>query len=424
MTPSIGIRGWLIGSGMLLVGAGGPLVEPLDAQDEGLTLQECVTVALDRNPLIRSARKQYQASRARVRQAWSLPQPSFFIDSDLQPGLTDFRKWGERYLGFSQSLPFPGKIILDGQIARRESEEALTDVAILELDVGFQVKEAFYGLLLAEEKVNYSEQNLELSRDFVEKTEVKYQAGDVPQVEVLRARVEAARAATDVGRAESEVSVARARLEFLLARSEPEPLRITGELKTPPITYGLDQLTGWALSYRPEVEKINLSLAKASLAGKLAYMSYLPDLDVGAAQHHLVGEDDTWDVTLSLSVPLFFWQPASGEIAEARATHQALEEEATHLANAISLEVEEAYRGLTTAANQIQVMEDEIISQAEQVYRMYQFAYQQGEIGGIELIEARRTLNEVRLAYADALFEYDVALAAIERSIGRTLGEN
>jgi outer membrane protein TolC len=152
-------------------------------------------------------------------------------------------------------------------------------------------------------------------------------------------------------------------------------------------------------------------------------MSYLPDFDLGAAKHKIPGEEDTWDVTLSLALPVFFWQPARGEIAEADANLRSLQQEASHLANAITLEVEGAYVTLTSAADQIRLFEEDILTQAEEAYGMYQFAYEQGEIDAIDLIESRRTLNEARTSYADALFNYDVARAAIERSIGRLFEE-
>ena len=128
-------------------------------------------------------------------------------------------------------------------------------------------------------------------------------------------------------------------------------------------------------------------------------------------------------MTLSLALPVFFWQPARGEIAEADANLRALQEEADHLANAITLEVEGAYVNLTAATDQIRLFEEDILTQAEEAYEMYEFAYQQGEIEAIDLIESRRTLNEARTSYADALFNYDVARAAIERSIGRPFEE-
>jgi outer membrane protein TolC len=51
---------------------------------------------------------------------------------------------------------------------------------------------------------------------------------------------------------------------------------------------------------------------------------------------------------------------------------------------------------------------------------MFLLIYQQGEIDGIELIEARRTLLETRKSYSDALYNYDLALTALEKSIGQS----
>ena len=119
-------------------------------------------------------------------------------------------------------------------------------------------------------------------------------------------------------------------------------------------------------------------------------------------------------------IPLV-WQPKRGEVAEAEANISSLVKEEEHLKNSITLEVEEAHMNALTARNQIQLFETEILTQAEEVYNMFLFSYQEGEIGGIELIEARRTLMEARKSYADALFNYDVALAALEKSIGQSL---
>ncbi len=179
-----------------------------------------------------------------------------------------------------------------------------------------------------------------------------------------------------------------------------------------------------AFSFRPEIGGVESALERASLTKKLGFMSDLPDFDVGAVRHSLTGTPNTWQLTLSVEMPLFFWQPARGEIRETYANSQALTQEAAHLRNLISLEVEEAHKEHETAVNQIQLMEDEILAQAEEVNEMYLFSYQQGEIGGIELIEAQRTLSEARKAYADSLYDYGIAIASLEKSVGRALGEN
>ena len=400
---------------------------PCSAQEETpLTLQQCIDMALEQNPLILSSAGYYKASLARIKQATALPQPVFFYDSDLQPSLFDFGNSGESYTGIAFGIPFPTKVKASGNIARKESEAVSADVELLKLEITYSVKEAFYGLLLAREKLSYAENDLELARDFLENTELKLEAGDVARVEALRARVEAAGAENQVRAETNAVRVARAVLNFHLARGEYEPLVIEGQLRSPPMELDLEVLKRTALTYRPEITAIQLSLERENLMRGLGVQSYIPDLELGIARHRIDGDPmpKTWQVTFALPVPLFFWQPKQGEIAEAEANIEALNREEEYLRNRVSLEVEQAYRDALTASNQIELFETDILTQAEEVHEMFLFSYQEGEIGGIELIAARRTLLEARESYADALFGYSVALAALQKAIGQGAGGN
>ena len=387
---------------------------------EVLTLEQCILIASSQNPMILSSQQQYQAALARIHQAKAFEQPSLDIDSDLQPEFFDFKGSGESYVGITQALEFPGKRLLKGKIATRESEEIMQDIEQLKLDLVFQVKQAFYNLLLSQEKLKYAQQDLELAQDFLKKAEVKFDAGDIAQVEVLRAKVEASKAANQLRVSQNEVTLAKAYLNFLMARKKYTPLEIRGELKKQEVPLELENLKSRALSFRPEIKRINLSLERENLQKKQAYMSYLPDFELGASRHWIEGEGTWWDFTISLPIPLFFWQPAKGEIAEATANIISLKNDWEHLTNSINLEVEEAYTNAVAAQNQIDLFEEEIIAQAREVYNMMLFSFQEGEIGGIELIEARRTLIESNKSYADALFNYAVALAALEKSIGQS----
>jgi cobalt-zinc-cadmium efflux system outer membrane protein len=386
-----------------------------------LTLEQCIELSLARNPLWLSAEEDYRASLARVRQAREFPQPSLDFDSDLQPRLFDFRQAGESYFGLSQTIEFPGKRSLRGRIASSESREYLADKDLLRLDLVFQVKEAFYSVLLASETRKYAAQDLELSRDFLAKAEAKFEAGDIPRVEVVRAGVEASKAATAVRLAENDVLLAKAKLNYLLGRGKFEPLEADGDLVRAPLPIDKEALIEQAVLSRPETAKAAAQLAGESGRRKEAVLSYLPDFDLGVSRHRIAGELTTWDLTLSVPIPLFFWQPARGRIAETRANIRALEKRSEDLRNLIALEVEQACLSAATAANQISLFEKEILTQAEDVYDLILFSFEEGEIGGLELIEARRTLVEARKAYADALYTYSMTLAVLERSVGRPL---
>jgi outer membrane protein TolC len=388
-------------------------------ETEILTLNQCLAVALSQNPLILSAIHSHQASVARIDQATSFPVPSIDFESDVQPQPLNFVRAEEAYLGASQTFEFPGKRALRGKIADRESHEIQEDIELLKLDIAFWVKEAFYSLLLAQEQMRYSQRDRELSEEFLNNAELKQAAGDVARVEVLRARVEALRAANAVKVAANNVSLAKARLNYLLARGKYAPLQIAGDLGVPFIELDLEQLKQEAVSLRPEIKRISFSMEREEYVKDQARLSNYPDFDVGVSYHYMKDLPTSWAFSVSVPLPFLFKKQQKAEFAEAQANLSALDREAENLRNAIQLEVEESYMNSLTAKNQIQLLRDEILPQAEEVYDMLFFSYQEGEIGGIDLIESRRTLNEARKSYADALFEYARDLAVLERAVGR-----
>ena len=172
---------------------------------------------------------------------------------------------------------------------------------------------------------------------------------------------------------------------------------------------------------RPEMAGMRARLEKGEAKKKEAGLTYLPDFDLALSRHRLQGEKTTWDFTLSFPVPLFFWQPLRGQVAESRANLLSMERQADNLKNAIRLEVEQAGLRARSAEDQIAHFQKEILAQAQEVYDLFLFSFEEGEITGIELIEARRTLIEARKSYADALYVYNMTLAALEKSVGEPL---
>lgn len=246
-----------------LISAG--IIPAQEAKEQTLSLSQCVEIALRRNPLLLSSLDEYRASLARINQAKEFPQPTLSFDSDLQPRLFDFKGSREFYAGLSQTLEFPGKRRLRGEIASRESGEILAEIDLLKLDLTFKVKQAFFNLLLAKEKNKYAQQDLALSEDFLQKAELRRSAGDIAEVEALRARVETSKAVNAVRISENEERLAAAELNFLLARRKMEPLKISGEWEKTDILLDIEEFKRRAFSVRPEIKKINLAMEREAL---------------------------------------------------------------------------------------------------------------------------------------------------------------
>ncbi|MEW6455522.1 MAG: TolC family protein [Acidobacteriota bacterium] len=388
----------------------------------GLTLDECVSIALNKNPMIVSALKRYEASKARVYQAKAFPQPEIAYDSDFQPIFFNFREAKESYLGMNQLLEFPGKRFLRGKIAKKESDEFLAEVEIIKLDLIFQLAKAFYKLLLSHEIESYARENLSLSKDFFDKARIKYETGDVARFEVLRAEVEVAKAENELKIATNEIKLSIARLNFLLAREKYQPLEILGKLKREPLRLKLEDLQNLAFINRPEMRKINNSIERENLSYKYASLGYMPDFNLNVSEHRIKESAENFGrVAFSLSLPVFFWQRKKGEIAEAKANIDSFKYELEYIKNLISLEVEEAYLNSIALENQIRLFEEQILKQAEKVYEMTILSYQEGAVGSLDLIESRRTLIEAKKSYAEALFNYNLSIAELEKAIGKKI---
>jgi cobalt-zinc-cadmium efflux system outer membrane protein len=386
--------------------------------EEVLTLDQCVSLALKNNNLFKSFQHELRASRARVRQANAFPQPEISYDSDLQPSFFNFKKSGESYFGISQLIEFPGRRYLRGKIAGKEYDMLGCDVDLIRMEIIYDVKRSFYGLLLAMETKKHAEENLKMAQDYFEKAVEKYRSGEVAKLEMLRAKVEAAKAGNQLKVATNTIKLAKAQLNFFLAREQFQPIQIQGNLRRQFHRLELNDLQAKALAFRPEIKKERLALKKESLAKKHALLSYLPDVSLGVSRHRIESEPTTWDVALSFEVPLFFWQKASGEIAEANANMAAVNERLKYTELSVSLEVENAYYNVVSLQNQIELFEKEVLDEAETVYRMSMISYKEGKIGSIELIESRRSLVELKQAYAETLFNHQLAMAELEKLLG------
>ena len=258
-------------------------------QNKALSLDQCISLALEKHPLIQASTQRHQAAVARIRQETAIPTPSIDFNSDMQPHFGDFYNSEEAYLGVSHTFELPRKRKARGRIAEQESREVGTDIDLIKLEIVYYVRQSFYELLLAQEKLAYSKQDLELASDYQQKAELKLAAGDVGRVEVLRARVETLRTANSVNAAMNEVKLAKARLNYHLARGKSAPIQITGRLQTPFIELNLDDLQAEALRLRPELQRLEFSIEREDLVQKNASLSSLPDLDFNMSRHRLVG---------------------------------------------------------------------------------------------------------------------------------------
>jgi len=387
-----------------------------------ISREDAVRTALERNPEITAARKEWESASARLTQARAFPDPEFELEYEGLPRGFSYGEFGERNIGVIQSIEFPWKWWLRNKAAGRHAEAVREAVfEMKKLEIGTRVKTAYDRVLLGRKLLEYAEENLRLARDFLEKAEVRFEAGDVSRLEVLRAEAEVGRAENRVTIARNELSVPKAELNTLLAREIRAPFDVTGELTFRPVEVDLELLKKVALERRPDLRGIGMSYEESRVRRSVAVSSVIPDFNLGVFRQTVkepAGRDSFWHVSFGLEIPVWAVFRRRGEIMEADAGMERARAEVDALRNRVLLEVESAFLDLKAAEAQVRLFREKTLGAAEKAYEMAARSYREGKATYLELLEAQRSLTETRMEYARALFDFNSALTALERAVG------
>ena len=409
---------------LLLVLAAG-LIPLGRAHAEAMLRIEAIRLVVDRNPQVEAARNAYEAARARARQAGALPNPEFEFEE--LPKLGSSGDHGEHTIGVSQRVEFPLKWWHRFQAGRQHAEAArLAVFEMAKLDISLQAKQAYDRIALQKSLLQHARQDLDLAQNILRQAHIRFEAGDVSQLDVMRASVEVGRATNRRTAAQNDLSVAKTALNALLARPLQTPFALADSLVYQPVETHLDQLTAAALKQRPDLAGTELQLKALQSQQAAATAAYWPDLNVGLAlqQQHGGHEEDSWLLHFSMEVPLWAFSRQRGERAEAKAEVAKVTAERDAVRYQVLLETEQAYLDLKTAGEQVILFQDRILPEAERAFEVAGRSYDEGKLTYLELLEAQRTYIETQIEYAQALFEYRMATAALERAIAGPLSAN
>ncbi len=397
--------------------------DPLQAQV--LDRETAVQRALANNPQVIAAQQVWEAARARAIQQSALPGPELALEYEELPGIARIGDFGVRSYGATQTIEFPFAWWRRGQAARQAAESTrLSALEMMRLDIGTRVKIAFDRVLLEQKRLDYAQQNAELAQSFSEKAQRRLEAGDVAELEVLRAEVGAGRAANRVAAARGFLSVAKAELNTLLAQPGRAGLEIRGDLHYRSVSLDLQDLQSKALKRHPDFLGAEWKVESSLSAQGAARAAFIPAVDVGIYRETArtaAGNDGSWRVGIALQLPLWGAARQRGELAEAKAAAgQAIaEKDATQ--NQIALAVESLFIEVQTSEKQVLLFQERIVREAERSFAIANRSYAEGKVTYLELLEAQKTLVEVREEYAAALFNYRTALYRLERASGGAL---
>ena len=397
--------------------------EPISLQEPTgtINLRHALALALMHNPDLRAFSWDVRVGEAKTLQAGLRPNPELEAEIEEFGGSGDLSGFGavETAIQLGYTIELGGKRGKRRQIAALETKLAGWDYETARLDLLTQVTQAFIDVLAAQEAVALNEELVRLAEQVFNTVKAQVEAGKVSPVEGTRAQVELANSRIALEGSKRGLEAVRKVLAATWGSTAPAFEGVEGQFEmTKPIPTA-EHLAN-RISQNPDIARWTVEMAQRHAAIKLEKSGRIPDLSIGGGMKHL---NEIGEVALifGLSFPLPLFDRNQGAIREAEYNLKKAFEERKSAEVAVRTALATAYGALSAATTTATALKDEVLPGAQSAFDAVTEGYRIGKFDFLEMLDAQRTLFEVRGSYIDALAEYHKAVADVERLIGEPL---
>jgi cobalt-zinc-cadmium efflux system outer membrane protein len=400
-----------------------PSAAPAEEPAGALALGDAITAALLHNPELAAFSWERRAREARVLQTrlWRNPE--------LRLGVEDIGGSGDRQ-GFEETettLMVSRLAELGGKRAKRiraaEASRSLAgwDYQSKRLGVLAEVAKAFAATLAAQELRALAADLERVAGETVRSVGAHVRSGAALPVELTRARVALGRARVERVRAERHLAAARSALAALWGSRAPAFTHAVGDLDTLLAVPPREAVLG-RVERNPDLARWEDEIAERRAAVALAEAERLPNVDVGVGGRHFADNGDA-ALVVGVTLPLALFDRNQGGIEESRyrLARGRAEREAARVSTHAAVCV--AYERLLAAREEAARLRADVLPQAEAVLEGARQAYERGRFRYLDVLDAQRTLFELRAEHIRALLAFHAAAADVERLTASPLGE-
>ncbi|MBN1365789.1 MAG: TolC family protein [Syntrophaceae bacterium] len=401
--------------------------EPL-SETEVYSLERCIALALEKHPSLKVSAGIVKANQSRVGQAMANYYPHLDLSARYQrigptsPPDNTLDSYNQYSTGINLGVTLLdfGKTSTQVKIQDLNVDASRSDYENVKAQIVQNVKNAYYNLLQTQRNKDVAKDTMKQFQHHLDQANAFFRIGTKPKFDVTKAQVDFGNAELSVLKAENAVRAARITLKDVMGIPEHVDFAIMDNLDFRENEIKLDEILNKAYSNRFDLSSIIAKREAAQRSIELAQTGYYPTLS-GSAGYDFSGTDfplgHGWNAGATLSFPLFSGLLTKYQVDEANANLEVLKANEDAIRQAIRLEVEQAYLNVQDATEQIAVTEMTVL-QAKENYNLAEGRYRTGVGNPIEVADATITLNNARANLNTALYNYKIAQAALEKSIG------
>lgn len=385
------------------------------AMADELSISQAVEQALNNNPAVASGMLSADAAKQAIKGARALTNPEISVSPNLVGAAGS-----DSAIFISQPLELNGTRKVREDIAALQATAAAFDAESIKQALTMQVKQTYWDIVKAQELVQLNQANLTYLETLRAAVQKQYDVGTVPGSQLIKTEVEHAKAIQELSQAQLALTQAKTSLNSLMNRSMDQDLTAKDRLTFSTTIIDREQLRNLAQTQRPEIASAQAQTNAASHETRAIQVKNSPDIAVQARTETFDSNTNS-GIAVVVTLPLFDWGSVKADKKRAEITTQSHKKHLESVKNQISLDVEQAILEVETSSQIVREYQRGILDKSDELAQMAQTGYEKGATSYLEVLEAQRTLRNIKTEYYTALADHAKSIAQLEWATGSGL---
>ena len=417
-----------------------------------ITLEQALQIALSENVSVKVADMEIQRTGFAKKGTYAALYPQIDLSASYQRTIKKqamFMAMGEGQepmkieVGMYNTINIASSVVMpivnaqlweSLKISGMDVELAVEKARSSRLEMVTQVKNAYFATLFAKEAAEVYGQVYDNALKNLQETQKKYDAQKASEMELLRAKTTVENAVPNVYNAESSIVLALWQLKAVLGVDLDMNLDIDGKLSdyATQMFYDIHQHDNATLANNSTMKQLAIQAEQLASNIRIQKFAALPTLSGSFNFAYMSMANDValkefpWipysTAALSLNIPIFAGGKRHNQIRQAQNQY-----------SQVQLQVENTERQLKIAIRQsLATMETNMksyyaaqtaLSSAQKGYDITEASYKVGRSTLIELNDAQLALTQAKLAESQAIYNFVVAKAQLEQTLGHDFTE-
>ena len=384
-----------------------------------LTVDATVQIALLNNRSLQATFEEIGLSAADLLEAVTIPNPKL----DLSVRFPDQPPSGT-YIDYSAAIDFLSILMipLKKRVAKDQLQSAALRVADETLELISGVKSAFYSLEASQQLLQRFKLIVDANAASLDLAQRQFEAGNISDLALTQQQTTYSHSRLDVATTEAEIRRNREKLNRLLGLWGPETgWQISSDLPEVPkaefSTQGLERL---AISQRLDLQSDYLQVAsQAKNLGLTKSFRLLGALDFGVERERETDGQIRTGPTFIIELPVF--NQGQARIARGEAALRQAWNKFEALAIEVRSQIRELQDEMTSKREIARFYYDELVPDQRRILKESLINYNAMDIGNFELFTAKAEEARTEREYLEAVRDYWIARAELERAVGGNL---